>query len=640
MPVQTTYPGVYIVERPSGSHVITGVSTSVTAFVGAARKGPGDAPVRVSSFADYIRTFGDVMDTAHPMGHAVGQFFVNGGSQAIIVRALGTTAAPARLDMPAVKGVQLTLTARSRGAWANGLNAGTNDQTGIFAEVTDAADFPDDRFTLVLTEWTPGVGGGPASALVTEKWTELSMSPLNTRYVVSVLAASRLVTASVADKSTSLVAGTSTGALAPDSVTISGKVLRLSVDQGSATDYVFFPDDISPISRTMAQIVGYINNAAWPVTASATLATATTTGGPLVLTSKKPGLDSAVVVGLIGLNDASADLGLGVAHGGKEVSGSAPYLPERTSKPGPGSPLANGIDGPKVTAAEIVSSEPGQGMLALDNLDFPRFNLLCLPGVTTVASDPLSTALNYCRLQNAFLIIDPAPGLNPKQLMTAANLLRAQGAHGAVYWPRLVTADSGAGGFGASGAVAGIMARTDASRGIWKAPAGLAAGVSGVIGLTAPTSDDVSGVLNPVGLNVLRTFPGAGMVVWGARTLAGSDVLSSDSKYVPVRRFTDYLSASLYLGTQFAVFEPNDPELWGQLRLAVGGFMRGLFRQGAFQQSEKHAEADSFFVVCDSSINPQTEIDAGRVNVLVGFAPLKPAEFVVITITQLSQAGA
>ena len=117
-------------------------------------------------------------------------------------------------------------------------------------------------------------------------------------------------------------------------------------------------------------------------------------------------------------------------------------------------------------------------------------------------------------------------------------------------------------------------------------------------------------------------------------------MLSSDSKYVPVRRLTNYLSASLYLGTQFAVFEPNDPELWAQLRLAVGGFMRGLFHQGAFQQSEKHAESDSFFVICDSSVNPQTDIDNGIVNVVVGFAPLKPAEFVVITITQLSQAGA
>jgi phage tail sheath protein FI len=184
------------------------------------------------------------------------------------------------------------------------------------------------------------------------------------------------------------------------------------------------------------------------------------------------------------------------------------------------------------------------------------------------------------------------------------------------------------------------MARTDGERGVWKAPAGMAAGLSGILGTVFPTDDSVSGTLNPQGLNVLRTFPSTGLVIWGARTLAGSDnAASADFKYVPVRRLTDYLSASLYEGTQFAVFEPNDPVLWGQLRLAVGAFMRTLFHQGAFQQSEKHAESDSFFVTCDSTVNPQSEIDAGRVNIVVGFAPLKPAEFVVITITQLSQAG-
>jgi phage tail sheath protein FI len=184
------------------------------------------------------------------------------------------------------------------------------------------------------------------------------------------------------------------------------------------------------------------------------------------------------------------------------------------------------------------------------------------------------------------------------------------------------------------------MASTDSSRGIWKAPAGLAAGVAGATGVAYPTSDAVSGALNPMGINVLRTIPGAGLVVWGTRTLGGSDIRQDPFKYVPVRRLTDYIEASLYLGTQFAVFEPNDPVLWGQLRLAVGGFMRGLFAQNAFQQSDSGAESDSFFVTCDSSVNPQTEIDAGRVNIVVGFAPLKPAEFVVITITQIVNPGA
>lgn len=633
MPVQTTYPGVYIVELPSGSHVITGVSTSLTAFVGAARKGPGDTPTQLSSYADYVRIFGDPMDTTHPMGHAVGHFFANGGSQAIIVRALGAGSAAATLALAAAHGLQLTISARSRGAWANGVAAGTPNQTGVFVEVLAGDEFPDDRFGLVIREWTPGVGGGPATVLTQETYSDVSMSPSHPRYVLSMLNASTLVSGAVSGAPAPAPgAGTSAGSIAfaaGDAIPIVGKTLRLSVDQGPATDYVLFPAEAAPGTHKIAEVVTHINNSGvWPVQASAP-------GGKLTLTSTAPGFDSAVVVGLSGPNDASGDFGLGLVHGGTEISGSAPYRPAVAAP----APLATGSDGLAVGAAEIVSPTEDEGMLALDELDFPRFNILCLPGVTTANTAELGTALDYCRRQNAFLVVDPAPGINPSQLKTAANLLRAEGAHGAVYWPRLVTPDSGGDGFPACGAVAGVMARTDASRGVWKAPAGLAAGVNGVIGVTASTNDDISGTLNPQGLNVLRSFPGVGIVVWGARTLAGSDVLQSDYKYVPIRRLTDYIEASLYLGTQFAVFEPNDPELWGQLRLAVGGFMRGLFRQGAFQQSEKHAESDSFFVICDSTVNPQTEIDAGRVNIVVGFAPLKPAEFVVVTITQLSQAG-
>jgi phage tail sheath protein FI len=224
--------------------------------------------------------------------------------------------------------------------------------------------------------------------------------------------------------------------------------------------------------------------------------------------------------------------------------------------------------------------------------------------------------------------------------------LPALGEHGAIYFPRLLISEPGPGGLtrqfdiGPCGAVAGVMAATDASRGVWKAPAGLGAGIVGASDLSVGTSDDISGKLNPLGVNVLRIFPGAGMVVWGARTLKGADSQTSDFKYIPVRRLTDYIASSLYTGTQFAVFEPNDPELWAQLRLAVGTFMRGLFRQGAFQQSSKRAESDSFFVISDDTVNPQSEIDLGRVNVVVGFAPLKPAEFVIVTITQISKLEA
>ena len=628
MPVQTTYPGVYIVEQMSSSHVISGVSTSVTAFVGAARKGPADTPSAITSYADFVRTFGDPVDaTGHPMGHAVQHFFANGGSQAIVVRALASDAVAATLALAAANGITVTLTAKSRGAWANGTGSGAT-RSGIFVEVTASATNPGDRFTLVVSSWAPGAG--TASLLARETWSDLSMSPTHPRYVATALAGSALVAATVTGTETAASAGTSESKndLSGGVVGLANRTLRVSVDQGAPRDIVLFAGGNPTDSHDTAALVSAVNTAAIGVTAS-------DDSGKLRLTSNTTGPDSAVVVGLSGAGDASTLLTMGVAAGGVEASGSAADRPATAAPAG----MTTGADGSDVDANSIVSATEGEGMLALDVLNFPRFNLLCLPGVTTVDVDAVSTALAYCQTQNAFLLVDPDPSVTEASAIAAAGLFAAEGAHGALYWPRLVTPDSSPAGLPPCGAMAGVMARTDSERGVWKAPAGLAAGIAGATGVAYPTSDHASGALNPFGINVLRTFPGAGLVVWGARTLAGSDLRGDPFKYVPIRRLTDYIEASLYLGTQFAVFEPNDPVLWGQLRLAVGGFMRHLFRQGAFQQSESRSESDSFFVTCDSTVNPQTEIDAGRVNIVVGFAPLKPAEFVVVTITQIINAG-
>ncbi|HKP43988.1 phage tail sheath subtilisin-like domain-containing protein [Mycobacterium sp.] len=628
MPVQTTYPGVYIVEQISSSHVISGVSTSVTAFVGAARKGPSDTPTAIGSYADFVRTFGDPVDaTDHPMGYAVSHFFANGGSQAIVVRALASDAVAASLPLTDANGVTITLTAKSRGGWANGTGSGAA-QTGIFVAVSAATTNTNDRFTLTISSWAPGIGA--ASLLARETWKELSMSPNNPRYVATVLAGSALVSATVtgAETNTSEGYSESKNDLSAGVVGLAHRTLRVSIDQGAPQDLVLFPAGTAADSHNTGDLVTFINAAGLALTAS-------DDGGKLALTSHTHGPDSAVVVGLSGAQDASSLLTMGVAAGGTEISGSAADRPPATAATG----LANGTDGSNVDAHAIVSATEGEGMLALDVLNFPRFNLLCLPGVTSINVDAVSTALAYCQTQNAFLLVDPDPSVTQASAVGAAGLFAAEGQHGALYWPRLITPDSTSSGLPPCGALAGIMARTDSQRGVWKAPAGLAAGVAGAIGVAYPTSDKASGDLNPFGINVLRSFPGAGLVVWGSRTLAGSDLRGDPFKYVPVRRITDYIEASLYLGTQFAVFEPNDPVLWGQLRLAVGAFMRGLFRQGAFQQSESQAESDSFFVTCDATVNPQSEIDAGRVNIVVGFAPLKPAEFVVVTITQILNTG-
>lgn len=210
----------------------------------------------------------------------------------------------------------------------------------------------------------------------------------------------------------------------------------------------------------------------------------------------------------------------------------------------------------------------------------------------------------------------------------------------AAYFPRAKLADPLNMGrltsFPNCGLMAGLWARIDNQRGVWKAPAGIDAGLRGVQALDYVLTDLENGVLNQQGLNCIRTFPVYGNVAWGARTLDGADARTSEWKYIPVRRTALYIEESLYRGTQFAVFEPNDEPLWAQLRLAVGSFMNNLFRQGAFQGATPQ---EAYFVRCDSTTTTQADIDLGIVNVLVGFAPLKPAEFVIISLQQIAGQG-
>jgi len=168
---------------------------------------------------------------------------------------------------------------------------------------------------------------------------------------------------------------------------------------------------------------------------------------------------------------------------------------------------------------------------------------------------------------------------------------------------------------------------------VWKAPAGLDASLVGVAALTVNLTDGENGRINPQGVNALRAFPQYGRVVWGARTRRGADALASEWKYVPVRRTALFIEESLYRGTQWVVFEENDEPLWSQIRLNCGAFMQNLFRQGAFQG---RSPRDAYFVKCDAETTTQNDINLGIVNIHIGFAPLRPAEFVVIRIQQLA----
>jgi hypothetical protein len=221
--------------------------------------------------------------------------------------------------------------------------------------------------------------------------------------------------------------------------------------------------------------------------------------------------------------------------------------------------------------------------------------------------------------------------------VTANSLNGDNARNAALYFPRVDEQDPNLNGqpdsFVPCGIIAGVMARTDTQRGVWKAPAGIDASLSGTSGVVVTMTDNENGLLNPLGVNCLRNFPIYGSVVWGARTMRGADVAADEYKYVPVRRTALYIEESLYRGTKWVVFEPNDEPLWAQIRLNVGAFMHDLFRKGAFQGSTPQ---QAYFVKCDKETTTQNDINQGIVNIVVGFAPLKPAEFVIITLQQIA----
>jgi phage tail sheath protein FI len=249
----------------------------------------------------------------------------------------------------------------------------------------------------------------------------------------------------------------------------------------------------------------------------------------------------------------------------------------------------------------------------------------------------IPSAVALCEQRRAFYIVDAPSGSS-----TLADIGNwANGAstsrNAATYFPAVRIVDPLDGlrpkSMAPSGTLAGVYARTDATRGVWKAPAGTDATLNGVLDLAIPVNDLENGQLNPRGVNVLRSFPAYGRVSWGARTMKGSDAQADEYKYIPIRRLALFLEESLYRGTQWVVFEPNDEPLWAQIRLNIGAFMNGLFRQGAFQGT---TPSEAFFVKCDSETTTQADRNLGIVNIIVGFAPLKPAEFVILTIQQIA----
>jgi len=496
MPITHTYPGVYLEEIPGGPQAITGVTTSITVFVGSARKGPVAVSLSVFNFGDYDRSFGGLWETS-TMCFPVYDFFNNGGQQAVIVR-VHNGAQPASFHVPTDNPSQvLHLEAANPGSFGN------NVRVVIHRNNADQS-----LFTLIAEEIDPTT----QHVVLGETFTNVCFTPGHSRFLSTVL------------------------------------------EQES----------------TLVRVDGQLT------------------------------------------------------------------LPNVSPKDGTTLPTPNsGSDGDVLTEAQIL-----EGLTALDQCDL--FNLLCIPPYRAdgnVDKTVLDSAANYCEMRRAFLIIDsPSTWTDVAKVEAGfASDIGTRSKNAALYFPRIrkpnPLKNSQVETFAACGAIAGIFANTDLTRGVWKAPGGIDAVINGVADLSVVLNDSQVGELNALGINCLRSFPELGTVIWGAQTLQGTDNSASEWNYIQIRRSFIFIEESIDSGTQWAVFEPNDEPLWAQIRLIVGAFLDQLFRQGAFQGV---TPSEAYFVKCDSDTTTQNDIDQGIVNIIVGFAPLKPAEFVVINLQQIA----
>ncbi|GAA2302412.1 phage tail sheath family protein [Streptomyces violaceusniger] len=610
MPTPAGYPGVYIEELPSSVRTIASVTTSVTAFVGHTRRGPLNTPVRVTSFADFERRFGGLTSQS-AVGYAVHQFFGNGGTVAVVVRVTKAgTGKAARVTLESTEGHSecpvLEVHAKEPGHWGSGLRLAVDYDTPC----------PEETFNLHVLD---------ARGASRESFTNLSMDPAHGRHAETVInAGSGLIRVKVVGEGRPDPSGTVSKPFAEELPDLEVE-LTVKIGEVERAFTLYDPDcdgeapcDVTELALLLERKLRALPDAPGKHAFAGTEVTAF-------------GRRLQVVAGSIDPDDVVRFLGECANDLGLEASVNPPVFP-----------LSGGEDGAPPGPRDLVGSEADKtGLQALRDIE--DVNLLSLPELAGYESvgdmvTVLSAADRLCRERRIFLLVDAPSAWGSVDAARAGigAFEPVRSDHAALYFPQLRLTDPLTGrlrAFPPSGAIAGVMARTDGERGVWKAPAGTEARLAGVYSLAVQLTDRENGLLNPLGINCLRTFPVVGPLVWGARTLRGADALDNEWKYVPVRRLALHIEESLRRGLQWVVFEPNTEQLWQQIRLNASGYLHTLFEKGAFKGGTPR---QAYFVKCDKDTTTDEDIANGIVNVVVGIAPVKPAEFVIVKIQQMA----
>lgn len=605
--------------------------------------------VQIFNFGDFEREFGG-LDLQSEASYAIQQFFLNGGTQAYVVRiASGDFQAADALvsDSPSPGGGVLRMMAISEGTWGNNIRVRIDHNTPVNGE-----------FNMTITEYN--AANLPERQ---EKFLNLSMDDTAANFVEKVIndgnSGSSMIRVGPSNGGFGSNSPAVNGTLSGDhrgsgetnesaTVTLTEPAPAVSVSIGgiTANAVLNLPNTGTGEEYPLSLVAIVLENAirsALPINPLFAGATVSAVNGRLHILAGRGDPQAMVVIDNLSGDFTADELLLSSATGDEGEVNVQEYVLGNANPAGAQIGGNEGTDGDLPDAAALRGIQNSKtGLYALEDVDL--FNILCVPILGTDAGTGFdafySEALSYCEQKRAFFIIDTPSGIENLQAIKnwhagKGSLIRSKNA--AIYFPRMRISDPldnfRLRSVGASGTIAGLYARTDSNRGVWKAPAGIEASLRNASKLTYILTDQENGVLNQLGINCLRNLPVYGNICWGARTMEGADALASEWKYIPVRRLALFLEESLFRGLHWVVFEPNDEPLWSQIRLNVGAFMNNLFKQGAFQGTTPR---DAFLVKCDRETTTQNDINLGIVNVLVGFAPLKPAEFVFIKIQQLA----